>query len=201
MYYIIIVTTVYFLLQSEMYLNFLDSGRINLKTQLPMRSARWAILLISLLLALPVEAAAPDSGVIMSLTASGGSNPGDIITISTVLQANGKIQNSNVYFEIIAPDGTVVDTYLISSMPAMNNNDTFSDSWTSDTSFYPVEGTYSVSICWSVGNARNCNIAGATSTFYAADTLGVMLFVAFAILGGWLWHSRRSVFSHIELSR
>ena len=193
-------TTIIFIKEWDRFSVFINY-RVKIKTPQSGRSAQRIILLISLLSMLVIVAAAPDTGTILSLTASGGSNPGETITISTTVRADGKIQTSNLYFEIVAPNGAVVDTHLFSAMPTMNTNDTFSYSWTSNNSSYPVQGAYTVRLCWSPGGSQNCLIDSATSTFYSADTLGVMLFVALAIFGGWLWRSRRTVFASVEVIR
>jgi hypothetical protein len=143
-----------------------------------------------------VEAAAGQSGVILSLSAAGGSNFNETITISTIVQATGHTNNTNFYFEIRASDGTVVATHSFDGVPSMNAGETFSYSWTSSNSAYPIMGDYSVTLCWSPGGSQNCNIASATTTFYAANSLGAVLTVILiALVARWLWRKRKSLFA------
>jgi hypothetical protein len=146
-----------------------------------------AVFLIVLLFSLPVSAK-NERGSITSLNASGGANPDEIITISIMLQTNGKIQNSNLRYYIIAPSGVVVDSATV-GVPSMNK-DTFSHSWTSNNSNYPDMGNYTVQACWSPGNSSNCGLASASVTFYSADTLGPLLMVVIVVFGGWIWKQR-----------
>ncbi len=144
------------------------------------------LLLISLLALLTIAA----SGTVVSLTVSGGGNYSETITINATVQAQGKINNSNIYFEIRDPNGTVVATNS-ASPPAMNDGDTFSYSWNSNNGGYPSMGDYTVSLCWSTGNSHNCNISSATTGFYSVPTLGTPLtVVAVLLVGGWFWHVR-----------
>lgn len=123
-----------------------------------------------------------------SLTASGGGNFNETITIQASVSASSRIQNSNLYFEIRAPDGTVVDTHSISP-PPMESGETFSHSWQSSNSAYPTIGNYSVSLCWSPGNSQNCQIASATTSFYSVPTFGTLLtIIALMLVAAWFWY-------------
>ncbi len=134
------------------------------------------------------------SGSVLSLSASGGGSYGDTIVISATVQANDKVNNSNLYFEIRAPNGTVVATSG-ADVPSLENGDTFSYNWTANNSGFPETGTYTVSLCWSPGNSRNCNIAGSTTSFYSVPTLGTVLgIVALGLLAIWLWSARHTLF-------
>jgi hypothetical protein len=143
----------------------------------------------------PIELAAGSSGTVLSLSVSGGSNYNETITISTTVQAITRVNNSNFYFEIRAPDGTVVAMHSFGDVPRLEGGETFSYSWTSNNSSYPLVGDYSVSLCWSPGGSQNCNIASATTTFYSANTLGALLTAALvALVGRWLWRKRKNLF-------
>jgi hypothetical protein len=151
------------------------------------------ILLLLCLLALTLVAA--NDGTIQSLSASGGGNFNETITISTTVRSDSGVNNTNFYFEIRASDGTVVATHNFGDVPSMSGGETFSYSWTTNNSSYPIQGDYSLSLCWSTGNSRNCNIASATSGFYAANTLGpVLIFALVALITARLWKQRHSLF-------
>jgi hypothetical protein len=48
-----------------------------------------------------------------------------------------------------------------------------------------------VTLCWSTGNAHNCDIDYAETTFYSVPTLGLWLSMAGAALIGWWIRSQR----------
>jgi hypothetical protein len=142
-----------------------------------------------------VEAAAGQSGTVLSLSLSGGSNHNETITISTAVQAISRINNSNFHFEIRTSEGMVVATHNYGDVPRMNAAESFSYSWSSNNSSYPLMGDYSVTLCWSTGGSQNCNIASATTTFYAANSLGAVLtFSLVALVARWLWSKRKMLF-------
>jgi hypothetical protein len=135
------------------------------------------------------------SGSVLSLTASGGGGFGDTITISTSVRADNKVNNSNLYFEIRAPDGTVVDTHGFGDVPSLEEGDTYGYSWNSNNGGYPAQGNYTVSVCWSTGNSHNCNIAQASTGFYSVPSLGTVLtLVALGLLALWIWSARHTLF-------
>jgi len=151
-----------------------------------------------LIIVLAVLSMAPD-GEVVSLTATGGGSQNDTITISVTVRATARVTNSNLYFEIRAPNGTVVDTHSTGDIPSMNNGDRFSYSWNSNNSSYPEMGDYTVWVCWSPGNATNCGVAQASTTFYSVPTMGIVLsVVALALLGFWLWRARHKLFPSRE---
>ncbi len=153
------------------------------------RRYRLPLILISLLALLCLGM----GGTVLSLSASGGGGYGDTITISVTVRADSRVTNSNLYFEIRAPDGSVVDTHG-TGVPNLGQGDTFSYSWTSNNSSYPLVGDYTVSVCWSPGNSRNCRIAQATTGFYSVWTLGPLLTgVGLLLLGRWIWSRRRDL--------
>lgn len=156
---------------------------------IPSMSLR-SVLIILLILVLPIGLIyGANNGTITSLSASGGANPGEDITISVSIRANSRVNNSNLYFRIISPAGVVVATHT-ASPPSMNGGDTWSYSWISNNSSYPEMGTYTVSVCWSPGASQNCQIASASTTFYSADSLGPLLLVGFALVGLLVWRQR-----------
>lgn len=152
----------------------------------------WLIGLLALLLV------AAGDGTVLSLTVSGGANFNETITISATVRADGRIQNSNLYFVITAPSGAVVATHSV-GVPSLDAGATFSYSWSSNNSGYPDMGTYTVTLCWSPGNAQNCGIASASTSFYSADTLGWALTAAlFGLIGWWLLRRRQALFGAAE---
>ncbi len=152
---------------------------------------RWWILPVSLLSLLLLGAG---DGTVLSLSASGGGNFNENISISVTVRADAKVQNSNFYFEVRAPDGLVVDTHSVDT-PSFEEGDTYSYSWNSNNSGYPETGNYTVYFCWSTGNARNCNVAQVSTGFYSVPTFGTVLtVVALILLGVWLWWMRHRLF-------
>lgn len=135
-------------------------------------------------------AALAADGQILSLTATDGSNPGDTITVQSTVQAEGKIEHSNLYYEIIAPDGTTVATHQ-TDPGDLRDGETFSDSWSVSNSGFPEMGTYTVTLCWSPGKSHKCDIALATTSFYSVPTLGWTLgLTALGLLAVFLWRQR-----------
>ncbi len=163
------------------------------KSRLSRELHRHKLLFLASLLAL--FALGANSGTILSLSASGGGNFNETITISATVRADDKVNNSNLYFEIRAADGSVVATNSFDGVPSLESGETFSYSWQSNNGSYPLQGDYSVSICWSPGNSHNCNIASATTSFYSANTLGPLLTVILVLLiGHWLFMRRETLF-------
>ncbi len=160
---------------------------MNWRTAMRFSRTRLYVLLISFFTLLTIAA---NNGTISSLSVSGGANLNDTITINATVLAQDNISNSNLYFEIRDPNGTVVATNN-ASVPSMNNGDNFAYSWTSNNASYPSMGNYAISLCWSTGNAQNCNISSANTSFYSVPTLGVPLsLVALFLVGAWFWHVR-----------
>jgi hypothetical protein len=143
---------------------------------------------------------AANSGNIISLTANGGANPGEDITISAAIQATSGINNSNLLFTMYAPDGAVVASHKFNGVPRMDDGDTFSYSWVVNNGSFPAIGNYSLTLCWSTGNAENCDITSATTTFYAANSLGIMLAVGMSIFVGLVWWKRNDLFETVKTS-
>lgn len=148
----------------------------------------------SLALATTAAHAAPlmaNNGTILSLTAVGASDPGDPIQISSSVQADSKIQRSNLYYELFDPAGTLLATRKIDAN-RLAAGDIVNDSWSySDP---PETGDYTVTLCWSTGNAENCHIASAQTSFYSVPTMGLGLSVLAALLlAGFLLRNRRQL--------
>lgn len=128
-------------------------------------------------------------GSITSLTASGAGSPGGSIDIDSSILAQSRIQNSNLYFELFAPSGARIATRE-TNLPAMNDGDTGGDGWSFGNP--PETGDYTVTLCWSTGNAHNCDIDYAETGFYSVPTLGLGLgMVALLLLAGFLFLRRR----------
>jgi hypothetical protein len=153
-------------------------------------ASRW---LIWVIIPLSLLSFAGADGSVLSLSASGGSNYGENIQINVTVSADAKVNNSNFYFEIRAPDGLVVDTHSV-DVPTLEDGDTYSYSWNSNNASYPTMGNYTVFFCWSPGNAHNCSIDEASSSFYSVPTFGLVLsIVALGLLGLCLWFVRRAL--------
>lgn len=148
------------------------------------------LLILMLLLAAATSLHAANEGTIQSVSASGGANFNENITISISLRANEKVNNTNVVSRIIAPSGAVVASHMYDSL-SLEAGGTTSYSWGSNNSGYPDMGTYTVQVCWSTGGSNNCNIASASTSFYSADSLGPLLYVGLALIGWLVWHAPR----------
>lgn len=164
-----------------------------MKTVKMTKAAIWTLVL--LVLTAMSAAAAPlhaNTGDILSLTATGASQPGDPIQVNSRIQATDSINNSNLYYELIDPSGAVVDTHTVVP-PKMKAGDTYDDAWSSTQT--PSSGSYTVTLCWSTGNALNCDIASSSTQFSSVPTLGAPLsLLALGLLGAWLWR-RRQIFA------
>ncbi len=146
-------------------------------------------LTIAFLIAAPVWAAG--SGTITSLTASDAPDAGDSVRVRSNVRADGKINSSNLYYVIYAPDGVTVVATHTTNLPNLKAGDTFSDSWSTSNLSFPSIGTYTVSLCWSPGGSHNCSIDSATTTFYSVPSLGPFLsLVALALVVFWIWRRR-----------
>jgi len=115
----------------------------------------------------------------------------ETLAFTVTLAATSRIPSSNLFFAIIAPGGAVVRTHS-ADVPRMNNGDVYFYTWVTDTAGFPEVGDYTAIVCWSRGNAQNCGLGYAELTFFAANSLGVLLPVFLALIGGGsLWHYRR----------
>lgn len=135
---------------------------------------------------------APGEGQITSLTVVGAQNPGDPIDIDSSVLATTKCQNTNLYYEVYSPTMVLVDTREVDP-PKLDPGETYDDSWstynTSET------GDYTVTLCWSTGGSKNCNIDYAETTVWSVPTLGAALsMLSLGLLAVWLYR-RRADFS------
>ncbi len=156
------------------------------------RSVRivFVVFTASLLLVLTVSAAG--SGTITSLTASDALDHGDSVRVRSSERADGKINSSNLYYTIIAPDGVTVVATHSTTMPSMKAGDTYNDSWSTSNSSFPSIGTYTVSLCWSPGGSHSCGIDSASTAFNSVPSLGPFFsLVAVALLAYWIWRRRQ----------
>jgi hypothetical protein len=143
-----------------------------------------------MLLAIPALAQT-SKGVITGLTASDASSQGSSVNVHSSERADVKISNSNLYYQIFAPDGVTVVATHTTNMPNMKAGDTYSDSWSTSNAAFPSIGTYTVRLCWSTGNSQNCDIDSASTTFYSVPSLGWFFsLAAVALLVIWLWRRR-----------
>jgi hypothetical protein len=149
------------------------------------------LIILTLVGAVPAWAQG-NSGAVLSLVVSGGAQQGDTIRISSQVRADTRIQRSNLFYQVLAPDGvTVVATNQTSAPRGMQPGDTFNHGWNTNNSSFPSQGTYSVTLCWSTGNAKNCDIASATTNFYSVPTLGWTLsLVAVGLIAYWVFKHR-----------
>jgi hypothetical protein len=157
-----------------------------------MRKVLPVLLVILILAAAITEKVMAAGGTILSLTASGGATANSTITIQSQVRADIKIKGSNLYYTITGPDSdsTIRATHR-TNVGHLNPNNTFSDSWTTTNTGWPV-GNYTLNLCWSTGNGSTCDISSATTTFYSVPTLGwTLTFVSLVLLLGWLWRRRK----------
>jgi hypothetical protein len=144
---------------------------------------------IGVLLAVSPALAAGE-GTILSLSGIGASQPGDPITINASVQAIESISQSNLSYLILSPRGAPVAVHVTEAND-LEPGEVFNDTWS--TSNTPDTGTYTVALCWSMGNSRNCRIDLAITQFYSVPTLGVGLTAAGAgLIALWIWRNRRS---------
>jgi hypothetical protein len=143
--------------------------------------------LLGALIPIPVLAA---GGTILYLIAWGGYAPDTTVYVQTTVQATTRVNNSNLYYTI-SLGGTLYATHT-TSLPRLNAWETYTDEWTTVNTGWP-EGDYTITVCWSTGNAQNCDIDGpVTTSYHFVPTLGWGLTVAAAgilLLG--IWRRRR----------
>ncbi|MEW6568884.1 MAG: hypothetical protein AB1449_12110 [Chloroflexota bacterium] len=145
-------------------------------------------LILALVFTSPAAAQGSGRGTILRLIAIGAWRPGNPIRVASAVWAQDAIQQSNLYYEMRAPSGAIVATRTVDP-GRLRAGQVFVDAWS--TSNTPEVGTYTVSLCWSTGNSRNCNIDYAETSFYSVPTLGPAFSVlALALLGFWLWSQR-----------
>ena len=137
---------------------------------------RWsvtAILVLLLALSPPLSVAAAPvlsvTGQITSLAATGASDPGDPIQISSSSEAKSSLEKTNLYYEVYDEAGTLVATRQVNA-DRLEAGDVINDSWS--TSNTPTTGTYKVTLCWSTGQAHNCDIDYVETSFYSVPSLG-----------------------------
>jgi hypothetical protein len=137
-----------------------------------------------------------NNGTILYLTAVGSASPGDPIQINSSVRADSDIQKSNLYYELYEPGGSLVDTHTVAA-DRLDPGDVVNEGWSSNNT--PNTGTYTVTLCWSTGNATNCDIAYAETSFYSVPTMGIPLsLLGLALLGFLLW-SRNGSLKRLEL--
>lgn len=128
-----------------------------------------------------------NNGSIQSLTAQGATQPGNPIDVSSTVLAADRINNSNLYYVLSDPSGTIIDTSQTSSLH-LETGETFTDSWQHTNP--PSTGDYTVTLCWSTGNSHNCDIDFKSTQFSSVPTLGGLLWiVALGLI--WIWLRRR----------
>jgi hypothetical protein len=132
-----------------------------------------------------------NAGTILSLTGTSG-NP---IVINASVRADSSIQNSNLLYVLYSPSGSVLATRKISTPRGMDAGDIFNDSWSHSNP--PATGTYRITLCWSTGNAENCDIASAETQFYSVPTMGWILGLASMGLLGVFLYRRRADFVQV----
>jgi len=162
---------------------------------------RWLLSALLLLLALqpaPVWAEHGGRGHITTLSASDAPAPGQSITITATVQVDvKKTSNSNLYYQIFAPDGVTVVATHTTNLPSLDIGQSFDDSWSTTNSTFPSSGTYSVTACWSTGNSSNCGIHQATTTFSSVPSLGWLAGgFGLALLAVFLWRRREQFSPH-----
>lgn len=156
--------------------------------------------ILALLLFAPSGVAYAADGSIQSLVASDAPQPGDTFTVTAVLNVTGKINNSSLYYQIIAPDGQTVLLTHTTELPSLED-ETYTDTWNADNSSFLSTGDYTVVLCWSNGGSQNCQIASKSTAFYSAPALGFWFgTAALGAIGMLLWR-KRADFAPQERSR
>ena len=137
---------------------------------------RWpiaVILVLFLAISTPLSAEAVPArsvtGEITSLTATGASDPGDPIQISSSSEAKSSLEKTNLYYEVFDEAGTLVATRQYNA-DRLEAGDVVNDNWS--TTNTPTTGTYTVTLCWSTGQAHNCDIDYVETSFYSVPSLG-----------------------------
>ncbi len=122
-------------------------------------SRRFIILLVTLIFcAISVQSTlagplgAPNKGEILELLVQGAENPGEPLVIDSHSEAYEKIPNSNFYYEVYSPSMVLLDTRQVNP-GRMAIGDTLDDHWQSYNT--PDTGNYTVTLCWSTGQAQN----------------------------------------------
>lgn len=130
----------------------------------------------------------PNKGKIQQLLVQGAATPGDPIVIDSLSEAFERIPASNLYYEVYSPSGTLIDTRQI-SLSRMQIGDTYADHWQSNNP--PETGNYTVTLCWSTGQATNCDIDYVETIEYSVPTMGFGLSIlAMGLFGVLLWRNR-----------
>ena len=159
-------------------------------------SRRFIILLVTLIFCAisvqPTSAGpmgASNKGKILQLLVQGAGNPGEPLVIDSLSEAYEKIPNSNLYYEVYSPSMTLLDTRKINP-GRMEVGDTYSDHWESYNT--PDSGNYTVTLCWSTGQAQNCDIDYVETIEYSVPTIGLGLSIlAVGLFGVLLWRNRQ----------
>ncbi|MBN2557002.1 MAG: hypothetical protein JXA97_13800 [Anaerolineales bacterium] len=137
---------------------------------------------------------------ITSLSATNAPMQGQSVTITASVLADNPVQpSSNLYYQIIAPDGvTVVQTHR-TTVPSLQHGDTFSDSWSTNNSSFPQTGNYTVTACWSRQDRTDCRLDFKETTFYSVPAVGLGLGIfGLGLFGAFIW-KRRDMFSDPDL--
>jgi hypothetical protein len=147
-----------------------------------------ALLLSVLFSAFPGRVLAA-GGSILYLIAWGGYAPDTAVYVQSTVQATQKISKTNLYYTV-SLGGTVYATHT-TTLAKMDAWQTVTDEWSTMNSGWPA-GNFTITVCWSTGNAQNCDIAGpVTTTYYIVPTLGWGLsLVGLAFLVYIVWRRR-----------
>ena len=159
-------------------------------------SRRFIILLVTLIFcAISVQSTlagplgVPNKGEIQELLVQGAENPGEPLVIDSLSEAYERIPNSNFYYEVYSPSMVLLDTRQVNP-GRMAIGDTLDDHWQSYNT--PDTGNYTVTLCWSTGQAQNCDIDYVETIEYSVPTMGAGLSVlAVGLFGALLWRNRQ----------
>jgi hypothetical protein len=146
--------------------------------------------ILSLLMTLVPNLVLAAGGRIITLNAWGGWAPDTPVTVQSTVTADTRINNSNLYYTISL--GSTIYATHTTPLSRMAANETRNDQWETVNTDWP-EGDYTITVCWSTGNAQNCDIDGPVSvTVHFVPTLGWGLTVAaLAILVFGFWRRRK----------
>jgi hypothetical protein len=162
---------------------------ITSKKRASRRLARSVLLAGFLMLILAFPAWANE---ITRLTATDAPGSGQTVTVqSQVVTSERLFLRSNIYYEILAPDGVTVVATHFSRLPRLEEGEQYDDSWSVSNENFPSVCTYTVTACWSRFLLRTCELDYKETTFYSVPTLGWMLAIAGTVLVVYfLWRQR-----------
>lgn len=133
----------------------------------------WVVIILLFSFVFPVKA---DS--ISNINVSGGGTD-PTLTVSFLLTASSKHQQTNVTVQLLEPSGNVVATTSMNP-PPLDAGESWQGQWSLSSSMFPHNGNYTAIVCWSPGASPNCQISRVSVIFTPANSLDVLLVVLLA---------------------